>query len=129
MANLKISALPAAPSIDQAGEFALAQDVGAGLTTYRATVAQIGAAIATGTVATFVPQATSGGPVAYMLPTAATHQDEMYLLKDTDGQAGTNNVTVSVTGGGNIDGSASVIISANYGVLRVWSDGTQWWSL
>lgn len=227
MPNLKISQLPAAPSIDANGELALAQDVGAGLTTYRASVSQLqqnsnslrvatnytsageryifvtdvttaptprtitlstvdfnaqhvitvkdetntaaannivvvtqgGETINNGGTSiditsnggsftlvsdgvtwesiipddsidtTFVPINTGGGPVTHSLPDPSSQADKMFLVKDITGNAGTNNITVDVTGGANIDGSASILINANYGVLRAWCDGTQYYTL
>lgn len=49
------------------------------------------------------------------------------IVKDESGAAGTNNITVQAETG-NIDGGASVAISANYGVCRVYSDGTNWFT-
>ena len=46
-------------------------------------------------------------------------------IKDVAGTAGSSNITVS----GTIDGSASKIISTNYGSLNLYSDGTQWWEV
>jgi len=48
-------------------------------------------------------------------------------IKDESGGAGTNNITVTPQTG-TIDGAASVLITANYGILRVYSDGNSWFS-
>ena len=48
-------------------------------------------------------------------------------IKDESGGAGTNNITISPQSG-TIDGAASVVISANYGVARVYSNGTNWFT-
>lgn len=48
-------------------------------------------------------------------------------IKDESGGAGTNNITIQAQTG-TIDGAASVLITANYGILRVYSDGSNWFS-
>jgi hypothetical protein len=63
------------------------------------------------------------------LPAAADDPHRVYYVKDATGDAGTNNVTVQVTGGGNIDGAPTVLITANYGVGRFISNGAQWFTL
>ena len=49
-----------------------------------------------------------------------------YVVKDGKGIAGANTITVTVSGGGNIDGAASATITSNYGALVFVSDGTNW---
>ncbi|MBF0387314.1 MAG: hypothetical protein HQL20_05600 [Candidatus Omnitrophica bacterium] len=49
------------------------------------------------------------------------------MVKDESGAAATNNITVQAEAG-TIDGAANVVISANYGVVRVYSDGSNWFS-
>ena len=48
-----------------------------------------------------------------------------YVVKDAKGDAATNNITIT-SAGGTIDGSASHIISANYGTVHFITDGTEW---
>jgi hypothetical protein len=50
------------------------------------------------------------------------------IIKDESGGAATHNITVNTQGGQNIDNVTSVTISANYGVIRVYSDGTKWFT-
>ena len=51
------------------------------------------------------------------------------VIKDESGAAGTNNITVQVNGGvKTIDGAASVAINTNYGSLRVYYNGTNWFT-
>lgn len=65
-----------------------------------------------------------------VLPAASTVPvGKNVYIKDTAGNAGTYNINVSVSGGGNIDGSSSIPISNNYNVYAFVSDGTQWWLL
>ncbi len=62
------------------------------------------------------------------LATADRAPGRVMIVKDESGAAGTNNITVDGEGGETIDGVASVTISSNYGVLKVYSDGTNWFS-
>jgi hypothetical protein len=71
----------------------------------------------------------TGGTVTVNLPAAAAaNNGQTVIVKDVNGSAATHNITVSVIGGGNIDGSTTDVISTNYGVVRVFSNGTQWFS-
>lgn len=61
------------------------------------------------------------------LPTASSNNTgQIYFVKDESGAAATNNITVNVTGGGNIDGASSIAINANYALLMFYSSGSQW---
>ncbi len=65
-----------------------------------------------------------------VLPTAAAGNSGVhYIVKDATGSAAANNITVTVNGGGNIDGAASSVINVNYGSRQFYSNGTQWFSL
>lgn len=50
------------------------------------------------------------------------------LIKDESGSAGTNNITIATEGAETIDGASSTSIIVDYGVLRIYSDGTNWFS-
>jgi hypothetical protein len=52
-----------------------------------------------------------------------------YLLnvKDQSGGAGTNNITVTAGGADTIDGAASIVISVNYGALKLYGNGAGGW--
>ncbi len=58
------------------------------------------------------------------IPTADIVAHRIWLIKDESGAAGTNNITVASQGAETFDGAATVVISANYGVARLYSDGT-----
>lgn len=62
------------------------------------------------------------------LASASTNNGRMVIIKDESGGAGTNNITVDTEGSEVIDGAATKVINANYGVLRVYNDGTNWFS-
>lgn len=51
------------------------------------------------------------------------------VVKDASGGAGTNNITVSPAGGKLIDGAASKVINSNYGAMRLYWDGTNWFTI
>ncbi len=63
------------------------------------------------------------------LPAAANVSGMEVIVKDESGGAGTNNISVVVSGGGNIDASATYTIATNYGKVRMYSNGTQWFTL
>lgn len=55
-------------------------------------------------------------------------QAKLFIVKDEAGTAGTNTITVSVSGGATIDGSSTKTITTNYGVLRVYTNGTAYFT-
>jgi hypothetical protein len=65
------------------------------------------------------------------LPAAATgNAGQVWIVKDESGAAATHNITVK-TSGGTIDGVAAgtgKVINTNYGVLRVYSNGTNYFT-
>jgi len=77
---------------------------------------------------TIVAVDTSGGAVTITLATADTVAGRVVIIKDEGGQAGTNAITIATEGSETIDGSASTSISTNYGVVRLYSDGTNWFT-
>lgn len=62
---------------------------------------------------------------AVTLPAAnAVPRGTAYIVKDGAGAAATDNITVTAT----IDGGTNKVISTNYGTVRVYSDGTAWFT-
>ena len=70
---------------------------------------------------------TSLGTFTMTLPTAASLPGRRVTIKDIDGNASTNNITIDTTAAETIDGSATATISANFGVLEFESDGANWY--
>ncbi|WP_175770565.1 hypothetical protein [Burkholderia anthina] len=60
-----------------------------------------------------------------VLPPAAQAGGREYVIKKLDSAA--HNVTVTDALGANIEGSSSYAITAQYGTVKVQSDGVQWW--
>lgn len=64
------------------------------------------------------------GAYTVTLPTALT--GKLIIVKDVGGNALANNITVDTPGAETIDGAANQTIGANYGTLRIYCDGTNW---
>lgn len=69
----------------------------------------------------------SGGAYTETLPPASTVSGLIYAIIKTDSSA--NAVTVKGSGSENINGSNTFNLTAQYKVVIIWSDGTQWWIL
>jgi parallel beta-helix repeat protein len=68
------------------------------------------------------------GAIAITLPAATGGViGKVITVKDKAGNANTNNITIS--GAQNIDGAASKVINTAYGVLRIISDGANWFTV
>jgi len=65
--------------------------------------------------------------ITVTLPSASGVNGRILTIKDKSGTAATNTITVS--GANTIDGAASKIINTAYGVLRLVSDGSNWFSI
>lgn len=63
--------------------------------------------------------------VTITLPSAVGRRGRQYYIKDSTGNAGTKNITIS-SAGGNIDGAGSKTITTNYGCRLVVSDNVNW---
>ncbi len=62
------------------------------------------------------------------LPTSVGAKGKVHILKDEAGAAGAHTITLATTGGQTIDGAANKTITTNYGILRVYSDGANWFT-
>lgn len=69
---------------------------------------------------------TTTGAVTITLQSADVVAGRVLVIKDAGGNATTNNITVNTQGSETIDGASSASITANDGVLRLYSDGTNW---
>lgn len=52
---------------------------------------------------------------------------KVLIVKDESGAANTNNITITPAAG-NIDGAGTKVISTAYGVVRLYTDGTNWFT-
>ncbi len=66
----------------------------------------------------------TGGAFAVTLPSAALCKGRQYVVKRMN--AGANNVTVTPAGAETIDGAATAVLTAQYMVVRLQSDGANW---
>ena len=71
----------------------------------------------------------TAAPRTVTLPAAAGRAGRQYIIKDESGRAGTQSITVTAQTGETIDGSNSMAISTNYGVLRLVSSGKNWFGM
>jgi hypothetical protein len=69
--------------------------------------------------------ACSIGGITITLPISPTN-GQSFIIKDTNGNANASNITISATGGHNIDGSSNFIIGTNFGSVTVLWTGSQW---
>lgn len=60
------------------------------------------------------------------LPPASSMRERLVTIKDESGGAGTNNITIDGYGAETIDGSATKVISSNYGTASMYSTGMAW---
>lgn len=64
------------------------------------------------------------------LPAAsASNTNQIYIIKDQTGNAATNNIVVQGTGGQTIDGAVSKSITTAWGVLKVYTNGSAWFTM
>lgn len=68
----------------------------------------------------------TSAPRTITLATADVEDGRVIIVKDESGGAAANNITVATQGAETIDGAATQTISANYGALRIYSDGSNW---
>lgn len=68
---------------------------------------------------------TVGAATSVVLPSTPGLWDTRFV-KDLKGDAAANNITITDPGGANIDGSASYVISTNYGSVILQWNGTTW---
>ena len=76
-----------------------------------------------------VDYTTTGAVTSLTLPTAQVADGRRVIIKDVDGNAGTNNITIDTEGSETIDGAATLVIAADYGFAELYCDGTNWFIL
>jgi len=77
----------------------------------------------------FISCDSSGGVITVTLPNAATVTGRTFVIRDTNGSAGANNITIATSGGNLVGGgsaAATKVLSANYSGATVFSNGTTW---
>jgi hypothetical protein len=73
---------------------------------------------------------TSLGARTLTLPGVTTIDGTTYIIKDTDGLALANNITINTTGGATIEGLGSFVIASNYtSITIVYSSALNTWSI
>lgn len=70
----------------------------------------------------------TGAARTITLQTADMANGRIMIIKDESGGAGTNNITVATQGSETIDGANTVDITVDYGCLRLYSNGSNWFS-
>lgn len=70
----------------------------------------------------------AGSNTVTLLPAAGVG-GRVFLIKDEGGTAATHNITIQGQGGALIDGAASKTISTNYGSVKVYTNGTNWFTI
>lgn len=73
---------------------------------------------------TFIAVDTTGGPISIVYPAFIMTAQSM-TIKDSKGNAHTNNITISANSG-NFDGSSTYVINQNYQSCSLIYDGTNY---
>ena len=62
------------------------------------------------------------------ISTADTVDGRIFIIKDESGGALTNNITIATDASQTIDGQSTIAIVVDYGVMRLYSDGDNFFS-
>lgn len=62
------------------------------------------------------------------LPSASAVSGQIITVKDETGNAGTSNITIATVSSQTIDGAATYVINANYGVIKLYNNGINWYT-
>jgi len=63
------------------------------------------------------------------IPTAQLVSGRIIVIKDAGGNASVKNITVGTEGDEKIDGSDTAVINSNYGVITLYSNGSNWFKI
>lgn len=69
------------------------------------------------------------GAVTVTLPPALSMRQRVIFVKDSGGNATANNITVDADGSETIDGLTTYVINLDYEAVKLYSDGTEWWTI
>lgn len=64
----------------------------------------------------------------HTIRTADTVGRRIYIFTDEGGNAGTNNITIATEGTQKINGADTYVINTNYGSVRLYCNGTNWFT-
>lgn len=67
------------------------------------------------------------GDSIFLPTTAAAGEALIYVIKDETGTAGLHPITIVAAGGETIDGLPTYLLALNYGVVRLYVGGGNWW--
>ena len=56
-------------------------------------------------------------------------EGKQYIIKDETGNAGSNNIVIDPAGSQTIDGATTQSVNANYSTIKIYSNGTNWFTL
>jgi hypothetical protein len=73
-----------------------------------------------------IPVNTSSSAVTITLYAASGNAGRIVCVKDVGGAAYTNNITIDANSSETIDGQATQAISSNYGAVKMFCDGSNW---
>ena len=62
-------------------------------------------------------------------PTAQLVSGRIITIKDAGGNASVNNITIATEGTEKIDGGDTAVINSNYGVITLYSNGSNWFKI
>lgn len=71
----------------------------------------------------------SGGSITLTLASAVNRAGRLFIIKHVAGAFGVNNITVNTSAGQTIDGAASYVFTTAYEVIRLQSDGVNWYTV
>lgn len=83
----------------------------------------------TGTSADYILAVSSTASARTVTVPNSVNTNQVFIIKDTSGNALVNNITVTTPGGTKtFDGATSLTIALNYGVIRLYYDGSNYWT-